>query len=68
MTSKRQKKNKKMNVGDIVYWDSFGLEKPLLIVDMLKEQTWATVVVLTTGAKIDFCIANLRTLDQMQGW
>ena len=52
-------------IGDIVYWDSFGLEKPLLIVDI---QTWATVVVLATGEKIEFYIGNLRTWEQMQPW
>lgn len=60
-----------MNVGDIVYWDSFGLEKPLLIVEIREEQSrvsWATVIVLTTDDRYDFCLCNLRTWEQMQGW
>jgi len=60
-----------MNVGDIVYWDSFGLEKPLLIVEIREEQSrvaWATVIVLTTDDRYDFCLCNLRTREQMQGW
>ena len=60
-----------MNVGDIVYWDSFGLDKPLLIVEIREERsrvTWATVIVLTTDDRYDFCLCNLRTWEQMQGW
>ena len=60
-----------MNVGDIVYWDSFGLEKPLLIVEIREEQSrvaWATVIVLTTDDRYDFCLCNLRTREQIQGW
>ena len=62
-----------MNVGDIVYWDSFGLEKPLLIVEIREERSksceiWATVLVLTTDDRFDFCLCNLRTWEQMRGW
>jgi hypothetical protein len=60
-----------VNVGDIVYWDSFGLEKPLLILEIeesIEHWEWAKVVVLTTGQKLEFCIGNLRTREQMQGW
>ena len=62
-----------MNVGDIVYWDSFGLKKPLLIVEIRDERskscvTWATVIELLTQNRYDFCLCNLRTREQMQGW
>ena len=60
-----------MKVGDIVYWGSFGLEKPLLILEIeesIEHWDWAKVVVLTTGQELEFCIGNLRTREQMQGW
>jgi hypothetical protein len=62
-----------MNVGDIVYYESLGLEKPLLIVKLREERSrsceiWATVLVLPTNDMWDFCLCNLRTWKQMQGW
>lgn len=60
-----------MSVGDIVYWASFGLEKPMAILEVYERtgrNQWAKVIVLSTGTKLDFCLGNLRTWEQMQGW
>jgi len=57
----------KMKIGDIVYWDSFGLNEPLLILAVQRE-TWATVALLTNGNRLQFRLNNLRTREQMQGW
>jgi len=56
-----------MKVGDLVYWESFGLETPLLILEVQKE-TWATVILMTNGNRLQFRLCNLRTREQMQGW